>query len=77
MKAIYNFSVDTIRDKRFDGGRIVEQGIKEGAIDIIKDPDVIGDKLVDDLIKIQGKIIDGELIVLSTKYELDLFKSKV
>ncbi|UER67560.1 BMP family protein [Borrelia sp. BU AG58] len=76
-KAIYDLSVDAIKNKNFRGGRIVEQGLKEGVIDIVKDPSIIGDKLVEDLFKLQNDIIERELIVPATKYEFDLFKSNL
>ncbi|WP_304502607.1 BMP family protein [Borrelia sp. RT5S] len=76
-KAIYNLSVDAMKNKDFRGGRVVEQGLKEGVIDIVKDPSILGDTLVEDLFKLQNDIIERELIVPSTKHEFDLFKSKL
>ncbi|QMU99165.1 BMP family ABC transporter substrate-binding protein [Borrelia sp. A-FGy1] len=76
-KVIYNLSSYAIKNKRFEGGHVIEQGIKEGVIDIVKDPNIIGDKLVDDLVKLQNNIIEKKVIVPSTKYEFDLFKSKL
>ncbi|AHH03365.1 Basic membrane protein C precursor [Borrelia nietonii YOR] len=76
-KAIYNFSLDVVKNNRFNGGRMIERGMKEGVIDIVKDPNIIGNNLFNTLIKIQNAIVNGDLIIPSTEHEFDLFKARL
>lgn len=76
-KAIYNFSLDAVKSNRFNGGRMIERGMKEGVIDIIKDPNIIDNDLIDVITKIQTAIVNGELIIPSTEHEFDLFKARL
>lgn len=76
-KAIYNCSLDAVKGHKFNGGRIIEEGVKEGVIDIVKDPNVIGNNLFDTITKIQTEIVNGKLIIPSTEYEFDLFKARL
>ncbi|UPA16244.1 BMP family ABC transporter substrate-binding protein [Borrelia coriaceae] len=76
-RAIYEFSSNVIKSHDFNAGRIIEKGMKEGIIDFIKDPNIIGKDLFDDLTKIQAEIVNGKLVIPSTDYEFDLFKAKL
>ncbi|UPA17248.1 BMP family ABC transporter substrate-binding protein (plasmid) [Borrelia coriaceae] len=76
-KAISDCSSDIIKSHNFNFGGVVEKGIKEGIIDVIKDSSIIGKDLVDKLTKLKEDIVSGELVIPSTDYELDLFKEKL
>ncbi|APR65283.1 basic membrane protein [Borrelia anserina Es] len=76
-KVIYNFSLDVIKIRAFHGGRIIEMGIKDGVVDVVKDPSIIGNNLFDALTKIQTEIVNGTLIIPSTEYELDLLRTRL
>ncbi|WKC85305.1 nucleoside ABC transporter substrate-binding protein BmpC [Borreliella lusitaniae] len=76
-KVIYSVSSDYIKNGVFKGGVIVDRGLKEGAIEIVKDPDVLNNRLVDEVISLENKIISGEIIVPDSEYAFDLFKSKL
>ncbi|AHH09552.1 Basic membrane protein C precursor [Borrelia parkeri SLO] len=76
-KSIYKFSLDPIKKHKFNGGRLIEEGVKEGVIDIVKDPNIIGNNLFDTIKKIQDEIVNGKLIIPSTEHEFDLFKARL
>lgn len=76
-KAVYNYSLDAIKRHKFNGGRIIEEGMKEGVIDIVKDPNIIGNDLFDTITKLQTEIVNGKLIIPSTDHEFDLFKARL
>ncbi|QFI14509.1 nucleoside ABC transporter substrate-binding protein BmpC [Borrelia sp. CA_690] len=74
---IYSVSSDYIRNGVFKGGVVIDRGLKEGVIEIVKDPDVLSERLVDEVINLENKIINGEIIVPDSEYAFDLFKSKL
>ncbi|AHH11605.1 BMP family ABC transporter substrate-binding protein (plasmid) [Borrelia coriaceae] len=76
-KAIYDCSSSAIQNHYLDSGGVIKEGIKEGIIDVIKDPNVIGDDLVNEIKMLQEQIVKGELVIPSTDYELDVFKDKI
>ncbi|MCD2374651.1 nucleoside ABC transporter substrate-binding protein BmpC [Borreliella burgdorferi] len=76
-KVIYSISSEYINNKVFKGGIIIDRGLKEGVIEIVKDPDVLNNRLVDEVIDLENKIISGEIIVPDSEYAFDLFKSKL
>ncbi|UPA17396.1 BMP family ABC transporter substrate-binding protein (plasmid) [Borrelia coriaceae] len=76
-KVISDCSSDIIKSRNFNVGGLIENGIKEGIVTLIKDPSIIGKDLFDVLTKIQVEIVNGELVIPSTDYELDLFKEKL
>ncbi|ADQ29530.1 nucleoside ABC transporter substrate-binding protein BmpC [Borreliella burgdorferi] len=76
-KVIYSISSEYINNRVFKGGIIIDRGLKEGVIEIVKDPDVLNNRLVDEVIDLENKIISGEIIVPDSEYAFDLFKSKL
>ncbi|AJA90205.1 membrane protein [Borreliella chilensis] len=76
-KVIYSVSADYIKNGVFKGGVVIDRGLKEGVIEIVKDPDVLNSRLVDEVIDLENKIINGEIIVPDSEYAFDLFKSKL
>ncbi|WKC77945.1 nucleoside ABC transporter substrate-binding protein BmpC [Borreliella turdi] len=76
-KVIYSISSDYIKNKAFKGGVVIDRGLKEGVIEIVKDPDVLNDRLVNEIVDLENKIISGEIIVPDSEYAFDLFKSKL
>ncbi|AFU74679.1 basic membrane protein C [Borreliella afzelii HLJ01] len=76
-KVIYSVSSDYIKNGVFKGGVVIDRGLKEGVIEVVKDPDVLNNRLVDEVINLENKIINGEIIVPDSEYAFDLFKSKL
>ncbi|WKC76105.1 nucleoside ABC transporter substrate-binding protein BmpC [Borreliella valaisiana] len=76
-KVIYSVSSDYIKNGVFKGGVVIDRGLKEGVIEIVKDPDVLNNRLVDEIVDLENKIISGEIIVPDSEYAFDLFKSKL
>ncbi|WP_324280594.1 nucleoside ABC transporter substrate-binding protein BmpC [Borreliella garinii] len=76
-KVIYSVSSDYIKNGVFKGGVVIDRGLKEGVIEIVKDPDVLNNRLVNEVVELENKIISGEIIVPDSEYAFDLFKSKL
>ncbi|MBB6042865.1 nucleoside ABC transporter substrate-binding protein BmpC [Borreliella yangtzensis] len=76
-KVIYSVSSDYIKNGVFKGGVVIDRGLKEGVIEIVKDPDVLNDRLVDEVLDLENKIISGEIVIPDSEYAFDLFKSKL
>ncbi|EEF84431.1 nucleoside ABC transporter substrate-binding protein BmpC [Borreliella spielmanii] len=76
-KVIYSVSSDYIKNGVFKGGVVIDRGLKEGVIEIVKDPDVLNNRLVNEVINLENKIINGEIVVPDSEYAFDLFKSKL
>ncbi|WP_024655428.1 BMP family ABC transporter substrate-binding protein [Borrelia hispanica] len=76
-KAIHDYSLNLIKNHKFSGGQVVDLGLEDNVLDIVKDPDIIDSGLIDILMEIQTKIIKKELIVPSTEHEFDLFKARL
>ncbi|UPA17252.1 BMP family ABC transporter substrate-binding protein (plasmid) [Borrelia coriaceae] len=76
-KAIYEVSSKLIGRQDFNAGEIIEKGIKEGIVDLVKDPNIIGKDLFDKLVRLQEQIVNRELVIPFRNYELDLFKNKM
>ncbi|WPM05931.1 nucleoside ABC transporter substrate-binding protein BmpC [Borreliella sinica] len=76
-KVIYSVSSDYIKNGVFKGGVVIDRGLKEGVIEIVKDPDVLNSRLLDEVVNLENKIINGEIIVPDSEYAFDLFKSKL
>ncbi|WP_326969159.1 BMP family ABC transporter substrate-binding protein [Borreliella afzelii] len=70
-------SLDYIKNGVFKRRVVINQMLKEEVIEVVKDPDVLNNRLVDEVINLENKIINREIIVPDSEYAFDLFKSKL
>ncbi|WP_024653891.1 BMP family ABC transporter substrate-binding protein [Borrelia persica] len=56
-----------LKTRAFEGGRLLNYGLKEGLIDFVKNPKKISFKLEKELDEISEKIINGKIVVPNNK----------